>query len=565
MKQIYFLKLSTAIVALWTLFAVMVQAEFTPEVGRQYVLKNLTYNLYLDAPSDQQAVLAAKDESSLSQRFTIVLGPNQDKAPGTFHVQQVSSSNYLRKSGGNTAAQGYAYVTAMESKWPDNFAIGIEDSIAGGVSAGYKIHAKYAAGENFSGTVSIQANRYFCKNADNNNLRSIITGAGPDLWVIEAVSAIPALQTAYDEVNAFYATINPADVAAESAGNVPGKYSYASYTALASALAGAANILANPDTSAEGAIIAATLALTTTRSDFLASYYVQQNGLAVGDYLIRKAGTDVYWTNMKAVTETETPQFKALYDEGVVDEQIWTFTLDGGRYKIVNKHVDIYSGSNYNRYITENGTFPSLNKLNGYLQTWNTMNLYYNGTAYAVQRAGSSGSNYWRLDANDKITNQSNVLNAATDFIFELVDMPTALAQAVAAGQAKLDAATIGTSDGNYARSVYDAFAGALSTASALGDAATAQDLIDYKAAEALFVPTVATGLAQTSVEKVIVTAQPNAINVSVPEATAVSVYNATGQLIYRSTVSGETSIPVSAGIYLVKAENEVIKVIVKK
>jgi hypothetical protein len=269
---------------------------------------------------------------------------------------------------------------------------------------------------------------------------------------------------------------------------------------------------------------------------------------------------------MKAITNEEKPEFKAIYEENI-DEQLWTITLDGGRYKIVNFHQDEYNGGSYNRFITEKGTFPQSGKIaSGYAQAWNTFDFFYNGTAYAVQRTGSASHEFWRLDASNYVVWSSTTLNTGTDFILEFVAINTVLSEAITAGQAKLSAATVGTSTGEYAQSVYNDFAAALTAAStAVAGTATAQNLIDYKAAEALFIPVVATGLAETPVEKVIVTAQPDGVRVSVPETTAVSVYNVTGQLIYRSTVSGETSIPVSAGIYLVKAGNAVIKVIVRK
>ncbi len=196
---------------LGTSLSVSAQDTFVPVDGKQYTIKNVTHDMYLDAPSGQQAVLAERSEVSLSQRFTFELAPNQDKIPGAYRIKQVSSANYLRKSG-NNSTQAYAYVTAVDG-WTDNFAIVIEDSIVGETKAGYKLQSKIAyQNQNLGGTQRVEDNRYFCKDAANNNLRSIITGEGPDLWLIEeAVEsvdlAVQAYQAAYDVAEAVKAAL----------------------------------------------------------------------------------------------------------------------------------------------------------------------------------------------------------------------------------------------------------------------------------------------------------------------------------------------------------------------
>ncbi|KAA6302760.1 MAG: hypothetical protein EZS26_000930 [Candidatus Ordinivivax streblomastigis] len=201
MKQLY-LNYCMAVAVLFVFFTFTAQAAFTPVGGKQYLLKNTTHDLYLDAPSGQQAVVASRDERSLSQRFTFTLDPNQDKIPNSYRIQQVSSANYLRKSGNNTT-QAYAYITTIDG-WTDNFAIVIEDSIVGESLVGYKIQSKIAyQNQNMSGTQRVEENRYFCKDANNNNLKSIITGEAPDLWQIEEASesielALEAYRAAFD-------------------------------------------------------------------------------------------------------------------------------------------------------------------------------------------------------------------------------------------------------------------------------------------------------------------------------------------------------------------------------
>ena len=61
------------------------------------------------------------------------------------------------------------------------------------------------------------------------------------------------------------------------------------------------------------------------------------------------------------------------------------------------------------------------------------------------------------------------------------------------------------------------------------------------------------------------VVAVANGIEVNVAEAGLVSVYNAAGQLVANVNVAdGATTINVAAGFYIVKAGNNVAKVLVK-
>jgi hypothetical protein len=291
--------------------------------------------------------------------------------------------------------------------------------------------------------------------------------------------------------------------------------------------------------------------------------------LPVGDYYIKKAGAELYWTNMKAVTNEEKPEFKELYGANI-DEQLWTITLDGGRYKIVNVHPDEYpagSGAYYNRFITEKGTFPQSNKIeSGYLQAWNTFDFFYNGTAYAVQRTGSASHEFWRLDASNYVTWSSTTLNVSTDFILEFVSVGEVLSAAITAGQALLDAAVIGTANGEYLQEVYDAFEAALAAASAAVSAgATAQDLIAYKEAEALFVPNVKTAISAPSAgNKTSVTGAGKAIEIHSAIPVKIAVYTTTGLLIKETTVQGQQTITVAPGVYVVKAGANNVKVIVQ-
>src|ERR1035437_6135066 len=86
--------------------------------------------------------------------------------------------------------------------------------------------------------------------------------------------------------------------------------------------------------------------------------------LPVGDYYVRKTGTQLYWTNTNVSSSGGTPSFSAKGSVMNANAQVWTVSLDGGYYKIVSKADS--------RYINEKGNFGT----NSYSQSWNTYNIY---------------------------------------------------------------------------------------------------------------------------------------------------------------------------------------------
>ncbi len=469
---------------------------FMPISGKQYLIKNVTYNKYLDYDGNQQALLADKDEVSLSQRFTFTedrgLINKNSTYPLGYNAIQVSSSKYLRRSSGNASNQGFAYFTTKDT-WTDNFVLNFESTATEGE---FKMCSKYSYSVvNMGGTLTIQANRYFCKNQSDNNLRSIITGTEADVWVIEEASNIvpsTQLDNAMTKVDDYMSLVNLSQIQESGAAELLGQYTYTAYQNLLTALADAQTYLDNHAVYYVEEISAQSLAVENALNAFISSYKIEINTFAAGEYLIRKTGSNLYWTNMKAYTNEEKPQFKELYNENI-DEQFWTVSLDGGRYKVVNQHVDVFNEVSYNRFITENGGFPQVNGtiFRSYSAAYNTFNFYYNGSSCAITRAGSASAGFWRLDANNLITLwPSATLNPLTDFVFEFVDMNTALSEAVTTGRTAFNAATRGYAIGEYVPSVYNAFSNALAAASVIVTAgtATSQNLIAFKAAENLFI-----------------------------------------------------------------------------
>lgn len=381
------------------------------------------------------------------------------------------------------------------------------------------------------------------------------------LYYVGSAQVKSVLEETIGAVTDFLETID----ATTAVGDDLGQYTSDAYDDLSTALAAAITVYED-ESALQDDINDAEAALSSALAAFKASYQMEKNSLPEGDYYIKKAGSDLYWTNMKAVTNEEKPEFKELYETNI-DEQLWIISMDNGYYKIVNLHEDEYSGGYYQRFITEKGTFPQSGKIaSGYSQAWNTFDFFYNGTAYAVQRTQSASHEFWRLDASNYIIWTSTTLDASTDFILEFVSVADALSAAIIAGQALLDAAVIGTANGEYLQGVYDAFATAISTAStAVSAGATAQDLIDFKAAEALFVPnspTAINGPATENKASVTVTGKAIAIRSAVPVKAA--VYTATGLLIKETTVEGQQTITVAPGVYIVKAGANNVKVIVQ-
>ena len=139
------------------------------------------------------------------------------------------------------------------------------------------------------------------------------------------------------------------------------------------------------------------------------------NVLPVGDYHIKKRGTELYWTNTNVGSTGGTPSFLTRGSETSANDQIWAVSLDGGRYKIVSK-AD-------NRYINEKGNFGT----NLYYKSWNTYNIYSDSNYCAIQIAGSAatqekGAFFWNFNTNNAIVYSTNVIiDESKDVKFEFI------------------------------------------------------------------------------------------------------------------------------------------------
>lgn len=129
-----------------------------------------------------------------------------------------------------------------------------------------------------------------------------------------------------------------------------------------------------------------------------------------GDYYIKVNGK--YLTN--ATSPNGYPTLKAEEDLVNPTRQYWTISLDlsTNRYKIVSAHD--------NRYLNEKGEFTVNNTTNPYESAWHSYNMTRLNGMYAIQNAGSAGSNFWSATA---VRVQKGTASAySTDnFLFEII------------------------------------------------------------------------------------------------------------------------------------------------
>lgn len=122
---------------------------------------------------------------------------------------------------------------------------------------------------------------------------------------------------------------------------------------------------------------------------YKAAMYYGTNSLADGNYYLKPLTSDSLWTR----NSTNTPTFDTLNSDPLV--QIWNITKQAnGRYKI----VCLSAPTGFSNYINESAQFGR--SVTPYSDAWNSMNIYGNGTSYAVQRAQTAGNGYWYISGN---------------------------------------------------------------------------------------------------------------------------------------------------------------------
>ncbi|MFC0771629.1 RICIN domain-containing protein [Terrimonas alba] len=122
---------------------------------------------------------------------------------------------------------------------------------------------------------------------------------------------------------------------------------------------------------------------------YKASMYYGRNTLADGNYYIKPLTNDSLWTR----NTTNTPLFDGVNSDPLL--QVWNVTKQGnGRYKI----MCLSAPPSFSNYINESAVFGR--SVTPYTDVWNSMNIYFDGTSYAVQRAQNAGNGYWFINGN---------------------------------------------------------------------------------------------------------------------------------------------------------------------
>lgn len=126
---------------------------------------------------------------------------------------------------------------------------------------------------------------------------------------------------------------------------------------------------------------------------YKASMYYGANTLEDGNYYIKPLANDSLWTK----NNTNTPLFDVVNSDPLL--QVWNVTKQGnGRYKI----TCLSAPTAFSNYINESAVFGR--SVSPYQDVWNSMNIYFNGTSYAVQRAQNAGNGYWYVSGNQILT-----------------------------------------------------------------------------------------------------------------------------------------------------------------
>jgi hypothetical protein len=226
------------------------------------------------------------------------------------------------------------------------------------------------------------------------------------------------------------------------------------------------------------------------------------------------------------------------------------------------------------RYLTDRAQYTKVPLL-----AWHTFDILYNQTDYAVRCAqyATQYRGYWYYLASEgRLAVQES--NYTASYAFSFIPVKTVFDEEVARGRTVFDAATIGTADGEYSQSVYDAFKVALETAEAVSaDAFTKEDLFAYAEARKLFVKNDGsnefgdgTGIikVEPAQSDVSITGGDKRIRIVSGKAAKATVYSLTGTTVTQQAIaSGETFISLNPGLYIVRvSENSttVRKVIVR-
>ncbi|OJX91780.1 MAG: hypothetical protein BGP01_02855 [Paludibacter sp. 47-17] len=139
---------------------------------------------------------------------------------------------------------------------------------------------------------------------------------------------------------------------------------------------------------------------------------IEKNTLPDGDYTIRY--NDMRLTNTTPGASGGAPVFAAeLTAAAELQKQHWTISKDKGYYKITSKADG--------RYINELGNFGT----NPYYADWNTYNIYFDSTSYAIQNTQQAGTGFWIYDSSTQRLSRTGGASSPSKlhFLFDIVPL----------------------------------------------------------------------------------------------------------------------------------------------
>jgi hypothetical protein len=373
-----------------------------------------------------------------------------------------------------------------------------------GTASGQYTQAVYDAFNSALIAAEAKTNETFV-NQDLFNYAAALAAFVPNPSTTDDVTGLSAAITTAKE----YITSLGSLISTDEESYVPGTYGYTEKTALDAAIADAEKFIADgtgsPYSIDERDEHIATI--NAAKDDLQNSLMIYNtNKLPNGDYFIKVGGYyidnpgDLPVTTESGVGKNQIP-ISAAYNTINSNLEI----ADAGQIiSITKESTDRYSffsalyeegltgisyGDGKHRNINEAAEFRSNYSGTGEL-AYRTQNIYYNGTAYAIQGAGSSASKgSWIFNTSNVLTYNSVVASPVTEnFIFDIIPVATVFAEEVAAGRTLYNSATQGDGDGQYPEAVKSAFGTALTTAEAV-TTPTKEDLFAYAAARKLFIP----------------------------------------------------------------------------
>ncbi len=138
---------------------------------------------------------------------------------------------------------------------------------------------------------------------------------------------------------------------------------------------------------------------------------VEKNTLQDGDYTIHY--NDQLLTNTAPGASGGAPVFaNRLTAANELQRQQWNISKDKGYYKIISK-AD-------NRYINELGNFGT----NPYYADWNTYNIYFDSTRFAIQNTQQAGTGFWIYDGTNQRLSRTGGADSPSRLHFQFTIEP---------------------------------------------------------------------------------------------------------------------------------------------